>query len=93
MDLTLEDTAFASWCPKGGWNPAFSEQEKSKAIHLFFFFTRQKRYPPPQAEVLTMMTLWKRKYPSLRYAESQERLWKAALRPLIHSEAASTPTS
>jgi hypothetical protein len=39
------------------------------------------------------MTLWKRKYPSLRYAESQERLWKAALRPLIHSEAASTPTS
>lgn len=68
------------WIPKGGWNPALSEQEKIKAVHLFFFF-RQKRYPPPQAESLVQMVLWKQKYPTLRYSEEQERHLTHALTP------------
>ncbi len=92
MDMFLTDDTFSAWSPKGGWNPAFSEQEKIKAIHLFFFFTRQKRYPPAQAEVLLQMALWKRKYPTLRYAPTQEQQLKEALRPIIRLEATSTPT-
>jgi hypothetical protein len=80
----LQDTFSATWEPRGGWNPAFSEQEKIKAIHLFFFFTGQKHYPAPQAEVLVQMVLWKRKYPTLRYATTQERALQEALRPVIH---------
>lgn len=94
MNWSPADDAFSAWTPIGGWNPAFSEQEKIKAIHLFFFFSRQKRYPARQAEVLVEMFLWKRKYPSLRYAESQEQLLKEALRPIISTRpvTASAPT-
>lgn len=87
-----QDTLSLVWEPRGGWNLAFSEQEKIKAIHLFFFFTRQKRYPAPQAEVLVHMALWKRKYPTLQYATTQEQALQEALRPIIHSEVTSSPT-
>lgn len=83
MNWSPADDTFVVWTPTGGWNPAFSEQEKIKAIHLFFFFSRTKRYPPRQAEALMEMVIWKRKYPTLRYAETQERLLQEALRPVI----------
>lgn len=83
MNWSPFDDRILSWTPRGGWNPIFSEQEKIKGIHLFFFFTQQKRHPPAQAEVLVQMVLWKRKYPSLRYALTQELLVKEALRPII----------
>lgn len=83
MNWSPFDDRTLSWVPKGGWNPVFSEQEKIKGIHLFFFFTQQKRYPPAQAEVLVHMVLWKRKYPTLQYADTQEHQLKEALRPVI----------
>ena len=92
MNWTPNEEKTERWVPKGGWNPIWSEQEKIKAIHLFFFFTRQKRYPPAQAEVLLQMVLWKSKYPTLRYAPSQEQQLKEALRPIIRLEATSSPT-
>jgi hypothetical protein len=73
-----------SWEPKGGWNPAFSEQEKIKMLHLFFFFRDRKGYPPPQAESLASMYIWKRKNPYMKYTEEQEKKLKDALKPVIH---------
>lgn len=73
------------WQPKGGWNPAFSEQEKIKMCHLFFFFRDRKGYGSSQAETLASMYIWKRKNPSMKYSETQERLLKEALIPIIRS--------
>jgi hypothetical protein len=74
-----------SWTPKGGWNPCFSEQEKIKAVHLFFFFKDTKRYPAPQAEALVHMALWKQKYPMLKYEPEQERILSQAMKPTVVS--------
>jgi len=79
MDWNPSLNQLQEWTPKGGWNPTLSEQEKIKAVHLFFFFRR--KYPPPQAESLVHMALWKQKYPTLRYTEEQERILSAALKP------------
>jgi len=92
MNWSPTEDALTPWTPTGGWNPAFSEQEKIKAIHLFFFFSRTKRYPARQAEVLVEMAIWKSKYPSLRYAESQEHLLKEALRPAVSIPKVTTST-
>lgn len=77
----VEDT-ISTWTPRGGWNPCLSEQEKIKAVHLFFFFKQQKRYPAPQAEALVHMMLWKQKYPALRYDPEQERILQQAMKPV-----------
>ena len=71
------------WEPRGGWNPAFSEQEKIKMLHLFFFFRDRKSYAAPQAECLANMYIWKKKNPSMKYSDDQERRLKDALRPVI----------
>jgi len=71
------------WEPKGGWNSSCSEQEKIKMIHLFFFFRDRKGYASPQAESLATMYIWKKKNPSMKYTEEQERCLKEALRPVI----------
>jgi hypothetical protein len=73
------------WEPRGGWNPAFSEQEKIKCLHLFFFFRDRKGIAVSQAEVLANMYIWKRKNPSMKYTEDQEKRLKEALKPIIHS--------
>ena len=89
MNWNPAEDQFQEWIPKGGWNPALSEQEKIKAVHLFFFFRR--KYPPPQAESLVHMALWKQKYPTLLYSEDQERILSKALQSqstlTIHSAA------
>lgn len=90
MNWNPASNELQEWTPKGGWNPALSEQEKIKAVHLFFFFRR--KYPAPQAESLVHMVLWKQKYPTLRYSEDQERHLRLALQPqsqphTIHSVA------
>lgn len=72
-----------SWMPRGGWNPIWSEQEKIKAIHLFFFFLHRKHYPSPQAESLVHMFMWKQKYPTMCYSTEQEVELQKALRPLL----------
>ena len=89
MNWNPAEDQLQEWIPKGGWNPALSEQEKIKAVHLFFFF-RRKRYPPPQAESLVHMALWKQKYPTLLYSEDQERILSKALQPLSAIQSQST---
>lgn len=81
MNWSPAEDHLDEWIPKGGWNPTLSEQEKIKAVHLFFFF-RRKRYPPPQAEAIVHMVLWKQKYPTLRYSDEQEAILTKALIPI-----------
>lgn len=83
MNWNPAEDSICTWIPKGGWNPNLSEQEKIKAVHLFFFFTGKKRYPPAQAESLVQMILWKQKYPSMRYAPAQEQALSRAMKPLL----------
>ena len=83
MNWNPSEEEIRTWTPKGGWNPCLSEQEKIKAVHLFFFFTDRKRFPPAQAEVLVHMTLWKQKYPSMRYSTEQEQAWARANQPVL----------
>jgi hypothetical protein len=72
------------WKPVGGWNKQFSEQEKIKATHLFFFFKNKKGFKDLEAEMITHMVLFKDKYKNLMYSEDQERLLSNALKPIIH---------
>lgn len=83
MNWTPVDNTIQTWTPKGGWNPCLSEQEKIKAVHLFFFFKDRKRYPAPQAEALVHMALWKQKYSSMRYSDEQEQALARAIKPLL----------
>lgn len=74
-----------AWEPKGGWNRAFSEQDKLQATNLYFFFAKKKGYEDHVADVLAHMVLFKQKYPGLRYTEEQEQRLKEALQPLFES--------
>ena len=56
-------TEMEEWVPRGGWNVMFSEQEKIKATHLFFYLSRKQCYPVEKAEVMVHMYLWKQKFP------------------------------
>lgn len=93
MNWNPVTSTIATWVPKGGWNPCFSEQEKIKAVHLFFFFKDSKKYPMAQAEALVHMALWKQKYPTLRYEPEQERILSMAMKPVPITRSASVPTS
>lgn len=83
MNWSPADDTIQTWTPKGGWNPCLSEKEKIKAVHLFFFFMNQKRYPVPQAETLVHMALWKQKYPSMKYSQEQEHALSYAMKPVL----------
>lgn len=83
MNWTPLEEKMEVWIPKGGWNPIWSEQEKIKAIHLFFFFLHRKHYPALQAESLVHMWLWKQKYPNMKYSIEQEQILQDALCPLL----------
>ena len=86
MNWSPSEEKSETWTPKGGWNPIWSEQEKIKAIHLFFFLLRRKNYPSPQAESLVHMFMWKQKYPALCYSTGQEAELQKALCPLVRRE-------
>lgn len=83
MNWTPNEEKTERWVPKGGWNPIWSEQEKIKAIHLFFFFHCRKNIPVAQAESLVHMFMWKQKYPTMHYSIHQEQQLQEALRPLF----------
>ena len=70
------------WEPIGGWNRAFSEQDKLQATNLFFFFTKKKGFEDRVANVLVHMVLFKQKYPGLAYTEEQEQRLRNALQPV-----------
>lgn len=71
------------WEPKGGWNRAFSEQDKLQCATLFFFFTHKKGYKERAAEILAHMVLFKQKYPGLTYTQEQEQRLREALQPIF----------
>ncbi len=73
------------WQPKGGWNRAFSEQDKIQCTTLFFFFNHKKGYKDHVAEILAHMVLFKQKYPGLAYTQEQEQRLREALQPVFHS--------
>lgn len=72
------------WKPVGGWNRQFSEQDKIKATHLFFFFKNKKGFKDLEAEMITHMVLFKEKYNNMKYSDDQEKLLFNALKPIIH---------
>jgi predicted adenine nucleotide alpha hydrolase (AANH) superfamily ATPase len=73
------------WEPKGGWNRAFSEQDKLQCATLFFFFKNKKGYKERAAEILAHMVLFKQKYPGLAYTQEQEQRLREALQPICIS--------
>jgi len=70
------------WEPKGGWNRAFSEQDKLQCTTLFYFFKNKKGYQERVADILAHMVLFKQKYPGLSYHQEQEDRLREALQPV-----------
>lgn len=73
------------WQPTGGWNAAFSEQDKIQGTYLFFFFKNKKGYSDRKAEILTQMVISKRKYKGLMYTKEQEQQIREALQTVFSS--------
>ena len=73
------------WTPKGGWNSAFSDQEKIQCTNLFFFFKNKKGFKENIAHILAHMVLFKQKYAGMKYSEEQEAQLHAALQPVFNT--------
>jgi hypothetical protein len=81
----LAEEVSEEWEPTGGWNRAFSEQDKLQCTTLFFFFKNKKGYKERAAEILAHMVLFKQKYPGLAYNQEQESRLREALQPVFQS--------
>ena len=68
------------WEPTGGWNRAFSEQDKLQCVTLFFFFKNKKGFKDAMAETLAQMVIYKQKYNGLKYSDEQEALLMNSLK-------------
>jgi hypothetical protein len=75
-------TTIEEWTPKVGWNAIFSEQDRIKATHLFFFLKNKKGYKDYIAERLVQMIMYKDIYPGLKYSDKQEELIRQSLTPM-----------
>jgi predicted adenine nucleotide alpha hydrolase (AANH) superfamily ATPase len=72
------------WTPKGGWNSAFSDQEKIQCTNLFFFFKNKKGFKENMAEIFAQMVIYKQKYNGLKYSDEQETMLQDALKPIFN---------
>jgi hypothetical protein len=72
-----------SWVPKGGWNMAFSEQDKNKCTDLYIFF--KMNYKENIAEVMAQMISFKQKY-GVVYSTDQENKLREALKSLVREK-------
>lgn len=73
------------WEPTGGWNRAFSEEDKLQCTTLFFHFKDKKGYQKRVAEIMAHMVVFKHKYPGLAYTQEQEQRLREALQPMFES--------
>ena len=69
----------SNFVPCGGWNRAFSEQQRSYGEELYSVFI--KKYSKKTSEMLTQMILFKQLYPGLQYGKHQEEMIKMACAP------------
>jgi len=72
--------------PKGGWNPAFSQQDKTDYTNYYLYI--KPLHGEIIAEIISQMIIYKRKY-HLKYSEEQEA--KIAAVFLTRSVKASVP--
>ena len=73
------------WEPTGGWNSAFSEQDKIRLTNFFFFFKNKKGYNDRKSEIISHMVVFKQKYKGLTYSDQQEMQLREALQPIFSS--------
>jgi hypothetical protein len=71
------------WAPCGGWNPVFSETQRTQAKHLFLFFKNKKGYSDSMAENMMYMMMFKQLYHGLHYSDEQEEHLRKALKPSL----------
>ena len=56
--------------PKGGWNPSFTDRDKTEYIDLYLYI--KQFHTDVIADIMTQMIIYKRKY-HLKYSEEQEQ--------------------
>jgi hypothetical protein len=62
--------------PKGGWNPTFTEKDKTCCTEYYLFI--KPKHGEIIAEMISQMMIYKKKY-HLKYSEEQEQKIAAAL--------------
>lgn len=67
------------WSPRGGWNPVFSETQRTQASQLFQFFKNKKGYSDAMSENMMYMMMFKQLYHGLHYSDEQEEQLRKAL--------------
>ena len=56
--------------PKGGWNPSFTDRDKTEYADLHLYI--KQFHTDVIADIMTQMIIYKRKY-HLKYSEEQEQ--------------------
>ena len=56
--------------PKGGWNPSFTDRDKTEYTDLHLYI--KQFHTDVIADIMTQMIIYKRKY-HLKYSEEQEQ--------------------
>jgi len=56
--------------PKGGWNPSFTDRDKTEYADLHMYI--KQFHTDVIADIMTQMIIYKRKY-HLKYSEEQEQ--------------------
>jgi predicted adenine nucleotide alpha hydrolase (AANH) superfamily ATPase len=71
-------SSISVYTPTGGWNPAFSNQDKIKCT-VFFSNFKKKGYSESNAQIMAHMLLFKEKYKGMQYSKDQEEMLSNAL--------------
>jgi hypothetical protein len=85
---TIENTE--TWQPIGGWNSAFTEEDKIQCTNLFFFFKDTKGFKENMSQSMANMTIFKQKYQGMKYSDEQEALLLDAMKPVFNHSALSS---